>query len=235
METGKSVLQLHISFKYRWSIGVLLEMTALAFLDQSKTSIMGFIFSFLNVSDSFIWRKHIFLDQNNKFLLWLTSSSNKHTVASNMFFSSSQTETISLSVQSLLTVCNHQTLTFSIFFFYQSKKKEEKCSMLFFFWQKKKHLYLNSVLLCTPVSPRWHGEPSAGTNCTTAQGTWSRTSWSHLSRSCPRILWSRSDAGWPTRTVSVSKALRDGWKQLKPHTVSECNTTVVTTNCADYK
>lgn len=137
METGKSVLQLHISFKYRWSIGVLLEMTALVFLDQSKTSIMGFIFSFLNVSDSFIWRKHIFLDQNNKFLLWLTSSSNKHTVASNMFFSSSQTETISLSVQSLLTVCNHQTLTFSIFFFYQSKKKEEKRSMLFFFWQKK--------------------------------------------------------------------------------------------------
>lgn len=145
--------------------------------------------------------------KNIKFLLWLTSSSNKHTVASNMCFPAAQQKPF-LCPFSHYWLCAITKLSHCLFSL--SKKKEEKRSMLFFFWQKKKkQLYLNSDLLCTPGSPCWRGAPSAGRNCTTAQGTWSRTSWSHLSRSRLWILWSRSDAGWPTRRVSVLKALRE--------------------------
>lgn len=94
---------------------------------------MGFIFFFFNCVRQLHLEKTYFLGPKQQ-VSSLTYIFLKQAHCSIKYvFSSGPTETISLSIQSLLTVCNHQTLTFSIFFFYQSKKKEEKRSMLFFF------------------------------------------------------------------------------------------------------
>lgn len=65
-------------------------------------------------------------------------------------------------------------------------------------------LVKDSVLLCRWISQRWDGEPSAPRGCTSPEKTWSRRppGWPRPSAAAPRLVWSCSDADWPTRTGS---------------------------------
>ncbi len=200
--------------KYGCSAGVFLWWTVFVFFDQKERNSSFEKHSEECVRQSFCLGNKYFL-YKSRFLPDLHVLQT-NAAASNTFCSC-PTETVSLSVQLLQN--NVQSPNSQIHWCFDKAGKktltvEESAAHYFSF---DLTLNLSSVLLCRWLSPGWRGELSGERGCTTAQLTWSRRSlkWPHPSLSSSRMLCCYSDAGWPTRTGSVSEALEEHWNRYQ--------------------